>query len=259
MEAFVHWNLRQEKSVKMVEKSSSLQKNRHSVPSSPIALVGVKIVRQLYLFFLFYLFFWLAYFVFLYVLSLFHIVTCRNLVVWISDWCHFCDILILFVRYWDPMEAMFSSWILSSELSGAHNLKAPRLKCRDSCFHHKQTLFAEGSIVWQQFYFFVLLINMVCLFRCIGSFLFCATSDLGCFTFNVVSFSLYLYFVRQFWGSFGDHVFVLDPVKWATLYPRAESLQFETKGLLFPSSANFVCGRQRCPTTCYTFLILLTS
>ena len=60
-------------------------------------------------------------------------------------------------------------------------------------------------------------------------------------------------------GSYGGHVLVVDPVKWAKLCPRAESLQFETSGLLFPSSANNVCGREPCRTTFLTFFLDLTS
>ena len=91
-------------------------KNRHSVPSSSTLFVKMKIVRQLNLLFFF---FWLTLLVFLDVLSLFHIAPYLNLVVWISNWCHFCDTSIKFVSFWVPMEATFSSWFLSSGVSGA--------------------------------------------------------------------------------------------------------------------------------------------
>ena len=77
--------------------------------------------------------------------------------------------------------------------------------------------------------------------------------NLTVWIFHLLSFLCYLDSVCQLLGSYGGHVLVLDPVKWAILRLRAESLQFETLGLLFPSSANLVCGRQRCPTTSYIF------
>ena len=135
MEAIVHRILCLEKSVK-VGKSSFIQKNRHLDPSFSTVFVGLKIVPQLYLLFFF---FWLTRFVFSDVLNLFHIVIHRNFAFWISNWCHFCDILIQFVSYWGPMEATISTRILSSELSGTHNQRALSLKYKESCIHHVQT------------------------------------------------------------------------------------------------------------------------
>ena len=134
---------------KVREKSGKIKfhtKNRQSVPSSSTVFVGVKIVWQLYLLFFF---FWLALFVFLDVLSLFDIVPYLNLVVWISNWCHFCDISIRFVSYWGPIEATFSSWILSSGLNCARELTASSLKHQDCCSQHLQTWFVEGNVVRQ--------------------------------------------------------------------------------------------------------------
>ena len=54
-----------------------------------------------------------------------------------------------------PMEATFSSWILSVGLSGTHNLTASRLRHKDSCIHHVQTLFVKESIVAQHYQFCV--------------------------------------------------------------------------------------------------------
>ena len=85
---------------KVREKSGKIKfhtKNRHSVPSSSTAFVEVKIIL--------FTFFWPALFVILDVLSLFHIVPYLKLVVWISYWCHFCEISIKFVSsrvLWRP-------------------------------------------------------------------------------------------------------------------------------------------------------------
>ena len=100
-------------------------------------------------------------FVFLNVLSFFCFVRYRNRAVWISPWCLFCDILVLFGSFGSPMQTMFLLWLLTNELSGAHNLKASRLKCRRSCFHQKQTMFLEGSIVRKLYIFLVILTNHV--------------------------------------------------------------------------------------------------
>ena len=132
---------------KLSEKSGKIQfptKNRHSVPSSWTLFVRVNIVRQLYLLFFF---FWLTLLVFLDVLSLLDIVPYLNLVVWISSWCHLCDIWIKFVSFWGPMEATFSSWILSSKLSGTYNLRVLNMGNDDSRIHHMQTFFLERSLV----------------------------------------------------------------------------------------------------------------
>ena len=50
----------------------------------------------------------------------------------------------------------------------------------------------------------------------------------------------------------------MDPVKWVILRPQTESLQLETQGLLLPSSANILCGKESCPTILFTFLSSLT-
>ena len=127
-------------------KNQAFYKNRHSVLSSSTLFVGVKIVRQLFLLFSF---FWLTLLVFLDVLSLFHVVPYRNLTVWFFICCHFCVISILFVSCWGPMEATFSSWILSSGLNCARELRASNVKHRDCCSHHLPTWFVEGNISQQ--------------------------------------------------------------------------------------------------------------
>ena len=137
-----------------------------------------------------FVFFWRTRFVFLDVLSLFCFVRYRNRAVSISTCCHFYDMSILFSSFESLKEATFSPLFLTSGLSGAHNLTTSRLKCKDSCFLHRQTLFLEESIVQQLlFTYFVLSTKMFCLFRFIESFLFFAISESGCLTFNVVSFS----------------------------------------------------------------------
>ena len=122
-----------------------LTKNRHSVSSASSVFVGVKIIRQLYSIFSF----WLTRFVFLDVLCLFYIVLYRNLTVWFFLCCHFCVISILFISYWGPMEATFSSWILLSGLNCARELRAYNLNQKDCCSHHLQTWFVEGNFVQQ--------------------------------------------------------------------------------------------------------------
>ena len=54
--------------------------------------------------------------------------------------------LDLFVIYWGPMEATFSSWILSSGLHCACDLSASNLKHKDYCFHQLLTLFVGANI-----------------------------------------------------------------------------------------------------------------
>ena len=61
----------------------------------------------------------------------------------------FLWICSLFVSYWGPMQAAFSSWISPSELFAAHNLETARLKLTESCFHYWPTLFVEGSNIPQ--------------------------------------------------------------------------------------------------------------
>ena len=73
-------------------------------------------------------------------------------------WCHFLDISLI-KQFWGPLDTTFSSWILSSGLSGALNLTTSRLKHKDSCFHHRETMFVEGSIV-RQLYLLVLFFRL---------------------------------------------------------------------------------------------------
>ena len=63
-------------------------------------------------------------------------------------WCLFCDISILLVSCWGPMETTFLSWILSDGLFCAHKLTASNLKHKDACFQ-LQTLFLYRNIVRQ--------------------------------------------------------------------------------------------------------------
>ena len=109
------------------------------------------LVRQLFLLFFFL---WLTNSVFLHVLSLFRIVLYRNLADWFFICCHFSVILILFVCFWGPMDATFSSWIPWFGLLAVHNLENTRLKRKFSCFHIRQTLFVGGSIVRQLCFFY---------------------------------------------------------------------------------------------------------
>ena len=110
----------------------------------------------------------------------------------------------------------------------------------------RKTLFVEGRIVRQLYLLFSSFDSQVLSFRCIESFPYCPISESDCLSFQLMSFLWYLDSVCQLLGSYGCHVLVVDPVKWAKLCPRAESLQFETLGLLVPSSANLVCGKRLC-------------
>ena len=148
--------------------------------------------------------------------------------VWISPWCHFGDMSILFSGFESPLEATFSAWFLTSGLSGAHNLTTSRLKRKDSCLHLGQTLFVKRNIVRQLcLLFFHLWADTFCLFRCIESFPYCSISESGCLSFYLLSFLWYLDSVCQLLGSYGGHVLVVDPVKWAIWRPnlKASSLR----------------------------------
>ena len=101
--------------------------------------------RQLYLLLLF---FRLKRFVFLNLLGLFFFVQYLNRAVWPSKWCHFHDISSV-KQFWGPLEATFSSWILSSGLNCARELRASSFKHQDCCFYHRQTWFVEGNVVRQ--------------------------------------------------------------------------------------------------------------
>ena len=52
-------------------------------------------------------------------------------------------------QFWGPLEATFSSWIRSSGLHCARELRASNLKHKDCCFYQLQTLFVEGNVVRQ--------------------------------------------------------------------------------------------------------------
>ena len=79
-------------------------------------------------------------------LSLFFIAWYRNWAAWISIWCRFCDISMLLISFWGPMEATVSSCIMSNRLICARELRTSSLKSKDFCFHHLQYLFVEGNI-----------------------------------------------------------------------------------------------------------------
>ena len=102
------------------------------------------------------------------------------------------------------------------------------------------------------------LTDTFCLVSCIELFLYGATSESVCLNFSLISLLWYLDSVQQFLGSYGSNLLAVDPVQWAIWLPQAETLQFGTWGLLLSSSANFVCGRQHCATTWFTFFIFLT-
>ena len=97
---------------------------------------------------LIFFFFWLTRFVFSDLLGLFYFVRYLNQAVWPSMWCHFLDISYV-KQFWGPLVATFSSWMLSSGLNCARELRASSLKHQDCCSHHLQTWFVEGYVVRQ--------------------------------------------------------------------------------------------------------------
>ena len=127
-------------------RASSLKRKDSCLHHPQTLFVKRRLVRQLYLLFFF---FWLTLFVLLDVLSPFHIVPYRNLTVWFFICCLFCVISILVVSYWGPMEATLLSWILSSLLNCARQLRTSNLEHKDCCSHHLQTWFVEGNVVRQ--------------------------------------------------------------------------------------------------------------
>ena len=108
------------------------------------------------------------------------------------------------------------------------------------------------------FTFFLFLTNTFRLFRCIDSFPHCSISESGCLKFQLTSFLWYLDWVCQFLGSYGGHLLVVDPVKWAIRNPQSESFKLETWRLPYPSYVNVVSGRVHCATTLFTSLVILT-
>ena len=192
-------------------------------PAAAIVFVGVKIVRQSNLSFLNNFLIYL------------------NLVVWISNWCHLCEISMKFVSFLGPMEAIYSFWILSSGLIFAHKQRDFNSKHNDSCFHHLQTLF------WKRepcpttiFTLFFLLTDTFCLFGCIKLFPYCSRSESDCLISQLLPILFCLDSFCQLLGSYGGHLLILDPFKWVNFRPQTERLQLDTQGLLFPSSANIV-------------------
>ena len=95
-----------------------------------------------------------------------------------------------------------------------------------------------------------------CVFRFNEFFLWCPIWQCGLFQIPLdISFAIFVCFQADL-GCCGWQFLVANFVKVAFLVPQVESFQLETHGLLFlfPSSANFVCGRQHCPTNSLTFL-----
>ena len=78
------------------------------------------------------------------------------------------------------------------------------------------------------------------------------------FNFTLMPFLWYIDSVWQFWGprKVTSSSWVLSSELSAAL--QAESLQLEAWGLLLPSIAYFISGRQHCPTTLFSFYFLLT-
>ena len=132
---------------KVREKSGKIKfytKNRHSVQSSLVLFVGVKIVRQLNLLFL------------LLLINTFCLFRCIESFPYFSisesGYLNFQlmpFLCYLFVSYWGPLQITFSSWILSSGLNCARELRISNLKYKNCCSHHLRTLFAEDNVIRQ--------------------------------------------------------------------------------------------------------------
>ena len=126
-------------------RTSSLRHKDSCIHHIKTLFLEGSIVWQLCLLFLF---FRLKRFISLDLSGLFYFVRYLNWAVWPSMWCNFLDISSV-KQFLGPLEATFSSWILSNGLYSAHNLRTSSLRHKDSCIHHIKTLFLEGSIVWQ--------------------------------------------------------------------------------------------------------------
>ena len=116
-------------------------------------------------------------------------------------------------------------------------------------------IFVEMSLVEQLYLLFFLFWLARFVFYMFESFPYCSTSESGSLNFHLLQFLWYLEFVCQLLGSFGGHI-LMDPVKWAKLWPPAERLYFKISAQLFPSSANIVCGKKPCrqpQITCFLF------
>ena len=135
MEAMVHRNLRLEKSVKKVENSSFIQKIH-------IRFHHLQLYLWVWRLFDNYIYFFLLLthtFRLFSCIGLFYFVQYLNRAVWPSIWCHFLDISSV-EQFWGPLGATFSSWILSSGLNCARELRASSLKNQDCCSHHLANL-----------------------------------------------------------------------------------------------------------------------
>ena len=148
MEAIVHRSLRLETSMKKVEKSSFIRKIDLRFRHLQLHLWEWRFFDNYICFFLFFLRFLRKRFAFSDLLGLFYFVRYLNRAVWPSMWCHFLDISCV-KQFWGPVEATFSSWILSSRQKCARQLRASSLNHQECCFCHLQTWFVEGNVVRQ--------------------------------------------------------------------------------------------------------------
>ena len=102
----------------------------------------------------------------------------RKRSIWISLWCHFCDISFLFNNFWGPWRLRFCCGSCQVGYLVLYKLRASSLKHKDSCFHRLKTLFFEKNVVRQLYssFIFSLLTNTFCFFRCSEPFPYCAMS-----------------------------------------------------------------------------------
>ena len=143
MEAIVHRNLRLEKSMKKEEKSSF-------IPKIDIRFRHLQLYLREWRLFDNYICFFCSFdenvCFFSDLLGLFYFVRYLNRAVWPSMWCHFLDTSSV-QQFLGPLEATFSSWILSTGLHCARELRASNLKHKDCCFLQLQTLFVSDNLI----------------------------------------------------------------------------------------------------------------
>ena len=109
------------------------------------------------------------------------------------------------------------------------------------------------------FIYFLSSFDFFCLFKCIGPFLLCAIYKSGLSTFNVVSFSWYIYSVKQFWGPL--EATFSSWIMWSRL-PCARELRasnLKHKDCCFDHLQTFLWKGTLSDNFIYIFLILLTS
>ena len=120
------------------------------------------------------------------------------------------------------------------------------------------TAFVRVKIVRQIFILFSFFLTNTFHSLDVESFPHCSISESGCLNFQLMSFLWYLDWICQFLGSYGSHLLVVDPAKWAIRNAQPESFKLGTWRLLYPSYVNVVSGREHCSTSLFTSFVILT-